>query len=116
MAAAFKTFYEIYASTNNIKEEPMLNIISSYEEKFGWRVIAFLREKHRSSHYFAEGNEKILLSAASVDLGGVCITPLEKDFERMTKEKLTEILSEVSLNKNTFDFIKQKMAFAYKAT
>jgi hypothetical protein len=114
MAATFKTFYEIYASTNNIKEEPLLNIISSYENEFGWRVIVFLREKHRSSHYFAEGDEKILLSAASVDLGGVCITPLEKDFERMTEEKLTEILSEVSLNKNTFDFIKQKIVVAYK--
>jgi hypothetical protein len=113
MVAAFKTFYEIYASTDNIKEEPLLNIISSYEEEFGWRVIAFLREKHRSSHYFAEGDAKILLSAASVDLGGVCITPLEKDFERMTKEKLTEILSEVSLNKTTFGRIKQKVGQAF---
>src|SRR3989304_5755446 len=80
------------------------------------RVIVFLREKHRSSHYFAEGENKILLSAASVDLGGVCITPLEKDFERMTKEKLTEILAEVSLNKSTFSFIKQKVGIAFKAT
>jgi len=57
-----------------------------------------------------------LLSAASIDLGGVCITPLEKDFERMTKEKLTEILAEVSLNKSTFSFIKQKVGIAFKAT
>ena len=85
-----------------------MNIISAYEEEFGWRVIVFLRDKHRSSHYFAKGDNKILLSAASVDLGGVCITPLEKDFDKMTKEKLTEILTEVSLNKNSFELIKQK--------
>jgi hypothetical protein len=114
MAAAFKTFYEIYASTNNIKEEPLLNIISSYEEEFGWRVIVFLREKHRSSHYYAESEGKILLSPASVDLGGVCITPLEKDFERMTKELLKEILGEVALDKNSFELIKQKIVVAYK--
>jgi hypothetical protein len=116
LAEVFDKLYEIYSSVSGNKEEPMMNIISSYwesipseEEEFGWSVIVFLREKHRSSHYFAEGDEKILLSAASIDLGGVCITPLEKDFEKMTKEKLTEILSEVCLNKNKFELIKQKV-------
>ena len=109
LITAFNNFYNIYSSVIGNYEEPMMNLISSYEEEFGWRVIVFLREKHRSSHYFAEGENKILLSAASVDLGGVCITPLEKDFEKMTKEKLSEILSEVSLHKNNFNLIKQKV-------
>ena len=120
LAEVFDKLYEIYSSVSGNNEEPMMNIISSYwesipseEEEFGWSVIVFLREKHRSSHYFAEGDEKILLSAASIDLGGVCITPLEKDFERMTKEKLTEILSEVCLNKNKFELIKQKVGIAF---
>ena len=106
---AFNNFYEIYSSASIKNQEPMMNIITSFEEEFGWRVIIIMREKHRSSHYFVEGENKILLSPASIDLGGVCITPLEKDFERMTKEKLTEILSEVSLNKNHFELIKQKV-------
>jgi hypothetical protein len=109
LVTAFSNFYEIYSSISANNEEPMMNIVSFFEDEFGWRVIVFLRDKHRSSHYFAEGENKILLSAASVDLGGVCITPLEKDFEKMTKEKLTEILSEVSLNKNSFELIKQKV-------
>jgi Domain of unknown function (DUF4922) len=113
LVAAFNNFYAIYASTTNSKEEPLMNIISSYEEEFGWRVIVFLRDKHRSSHYFAEGDKKILLSPASVDLGGVCITPLEKDFDKMTKEELTEILAEVSLNKATFGIIKQKVGQSF---
>ncbi|OGU57697.1 MAG: hypothetical protein A2315_04700 [Ignavibacteria bacterium RIFOXYB2_FULL_35_12] len=108
LVTAFNNFYEIYSSISCNNGEPMMNIISAYEEEFGWRVIVFLRDKHRSSHYFAKGDNKILLSAASVDLGGVCITPLEKDFDKMTKEKLTEILTEVSLNKNSFELIKQK--------
>jgi len=122
IAEVFDKLYEIYSSVSGNNEEPLMNIISSYwesipseEAEFGWSVIVFLREKHRSSHYFAEGDEKILLSAASIDLGGVCITPLEKDFERMTKEKLTEILSEVCLNKNSFELIKQKVGRAFKA-
>lgn len=114
LVTAFNNFYEIYSSTSGNNEEPMMNIISSYEEEFGWRVIVFLREMHRSSHYFAEDENRILLSAASVDLGGICITPLEKDFEKMTKEMLTEILSEVSLNKNSFSLIKQKVGQSAK--
>lgn len=113
---SFNRFYEIYSSITASKEEPLMNIISSYcesipseEEEAGWLVIVLLREKHRSSHYFAEGENKILLSPASVDLGGVCITPLEKDFERMSKELLTEILSEVALNKNYFELIKRSV-------
>lgn len=109
LITAFNNFYMVYSALSINNEEPMMNIISSYEAEFGWRVIIFLREKHRSSHYFAEGEDKILLSPASVDLGGVCITPLEKDFDRITKEKLTEILSEVSLNKISFGLIKQKV-------
>jgi hypothetical protein len=116
LTEVFDKLYEIYSSASGNKEEPLLNIVCVYEKEFGWRVIVFLREKHRSSHYFAEGDEKILLSAASVDLGGICITPLEKDFERVTKEKLTEILSEVALNKNNFHLIKQKVGIAFKAT
>jgi hypothetical protein len=112
----FDKLCNIYLSVSGNKEEPLMNIVCAYEEEFGWVVIVFLREKHRSSHYFAEGDEKILLSAASVDLGGVCITPLEKDFELITKEKLTEILSEVALNKNSFHLIKQKVGIAFKAT
>lgn len=109
LASTFDKLYEIYSAVTASIAEPMLNIIVSYEEEFGWRVIVFLREKHRSSHYFLEGDDKILLSAASVDLGGVCITPLEKDFDKMTKEKLTEILTEVTLNKRSFEAIKEKL-------
>ncbi len=61
LITAFNNFYNIYSSVIGNYDEPMMNLISSYEEEFGWRVIVFLREKHRSSHYFAEGENKILL-------------------------------------------------------
>ncbi len=63
----------------------MMNIISNYEQKSGWRVIIFLREKHRPSHYFAKEENQLLISPASVDLGGVLITPRQKDFEKFRK-------------------------------
>lgn len=106
----FNIFYSIYENISNKDEEPLMNIAGLYEQEFGWRVIIFLRSMHRSSHYFAEGEQKILVSPATIDLGGVCITPLEKDFNKITKEKITEIFKEVSLGKEEFDYIKSSLA------
>jgi len=83
------------------KEEPMLNILASYEKE--WRVLVFPRAKHRPSFFFAEEDERILISPAAVDLGGVCITPLERDFQRLTRDHITGMFQEVSLGKREFE-------------
>lgn len=106
----FKTFYSIYENISGKEDEPLMNIIGLYEEDFGWRIIIFLRSRHRSSHYFAEGESKILISPATVDMGGVCVTPLGSDFNKLTKETLAEIIREVSLGKEEFDYIKSSLA------
>jgi ATP adenylyltransferase/5',5'''-P-1,P-4-tetraphosphate phosphorylase II len=111
----FGLFYDIYSKAVSYNEEPMMNILSFYEEEYGWRIIIYLREKHRSSHFFKEGDDKILLSPAAVDLGGVCITPLEKDFNRTDKELVTEIFREVSLRKEQFDYIKLQLRNSLKS-
>lgn len=105
----FDLFNGIYAKAVGKNVEPMMNIISSYNEESGWEIIIFLREKHRPSHYFRDGEDKILLSPAAVDLGGVCILPLEKDFNKITKEDIAEVFKEVSLNKEQFEFIKAEL-------
>ncbi len=105
----FNNFYEILTSISNTKEEPMMNIISSYEADTGWRIIIFLRSKHRPDRYFMNDDRKLLISPAAVDLGGVCITPLKKDFETITKEDLIEIFREVSIGKEQFEFVKTKL-------
>ena len=76
----FEQFYFLYKQSADTDDEPLLNIIASYREN-AWRVFLIPREKHRPDFYFAEGENNILLSPASVDIGGVCITPLEKDFK-----------------------------------
>jgi hypothetical protein len=45
----------------------------------------------------------MLISPAAVDLGGVCITPLEKDFHRVTRELVVKMFEEVTLGKAEFD-------------
>ena len=74
--------------------EPMMNILAWYEVS-KWVVYIFPRKKHRPSCYSAENEANLLISPASVDLGGVFITPLEKDFEKITAEDIANILREV---------------------
>ena len=74
--------------------EPMINMLSYYDR--GWQVLLFPRHKHRPWQYFEEGENNILLSPASVDMGGTLITPLEKDFDKMTREDIEDIFTQVS--------------------
>lgn len=81
-------------------EEPMINMLSYYSD--GWQILVFPRERHRPWQYFAEGAKNILLSPASVDMGGMLITPLEKDFNKITREDIQDIFSQVTYSKKNF--------------
>lgn len=81
------------------EEEPMLNILC-WREEGKWKVAVFPRRKHRPACYSAEGDANILISPASVDMGGVFITPLEKDFKKITADDLEQILDEVCLDQS----------------
>lgn len=81
-------------------EEPMMNVVCSYRNDF-WRVIVFPRRKHRPQVYFREGKEKILISPASVDMGGLIVTPVEKDFLSVDARLIESIYQEVSIDKET---------------
>ena len=79
--------------------EPMLNLLSWYEDN-EWFLIILLRKKHRPDCYFAKDQNKLLISPASVDLGGVFITPVESDFNKVNGEMIKTIIEEVSLSKS----------------
>jgi hypothetical protein len=78
--------------------EPMLNILCWYDTGT-WYIATFARSKHRPSCYDAEGDANILLSPASVDMGGVFITPLEKDFNKIKAADIEKILDEIAVTK-----------------
>ena len=111
---SFKQFYQTYSKIKSGEEEPMMNIICNYGEGFGWRVLILLRHKHRSLHYYLEGDEKITISPAAIDIGGVCITPVEKDFKRMDKETLIEVFEEISLRRDEFKKLINLLKEEYK--
>jgi hypothetical protein len=98
----FKRLYDSLTLRQPDRPEPMLNILAYYN-KGQWTVHVIPREVHRPACYFAEGPERILLSPASVDLGGVFITPREEDFRKITPEDIQAILGEVCLDEKELE-------------
>jgi hypothetical protein len=90
-------------------EEPMMNLLCSYSDT-AWRVILFPRSKHRPDAYFKEGEQRILISPAAVDIGGLVITPLEKDFNTVDAVTIKGIFDEVSLAKEKVDAAIDKLS------
>jgi hypothetical protein len=84
----------------NIAEEPKVNIICAYQAP-NWRVILFPRRKHRPDVFFREGEDKVLISPASVDMGGLIVTPIEKDFNTVDANMIEAIYREVSWDEAT---------------
>ncbi|MGD8782759.1 MAG: DUF4922 domain-containing protein [Ignavibacteria bacterium] len=101
-------FERVYKSLQNIfetHEEPLLNVLSFYKDN-SWNVIIYPRAKHRPGYYFLEGEDKILISPASIDLCGVLVCPRENDFKKVTGKNIKRIFSEVSLTKEIFQKLK----------
>jgi diadenosine tetraphosphate (Ap4A) HIT family hydrolase len=97
----FNKIYKVLEKQSGSREEPVMNISSSFENG-KWRIIIFLREKHRPHHYFEEGEKQILLSPAIVDISGLCVTPRANDFNKITKQDIEDIFREVFISKEKF--------------
>lgn len=95
----FNLFFERFYRTQPDKPEPMLNILVNYS--LGeWIIHLIPRKIHRPFQFFAEGSKQILLSPASVDLGGVIITPREEDYNKIEASDIKDIFGQVCLDEN----------------
>jgi hypothetical protein len=91
-----RTFQEIYGflALSPEADEPMLNILAGFvQENFIVHVIP--RRMHRPDRYFIKGEKQLLLSPASIDLGGVLILPREEDFEKISPGDVSDVLQQV---------------------
>lgn len=88
------------------EEEPRMNLLAWQDSDSDsenpnaptrWIVCITPRTQHRPTCYSAEGDANRLISPGAVDMGGVFITPQEKDFEKLTAEEVAAILREVCL-------------------
>lgn len=94
--------------------EPMFNLLTWYKTagteklagishgKFGeYRAVLLARDKHRSHHYFSEGKDHLTMSPGCADMAGLFIVPEAEDYEKIDSGMLSEMLSEVSVSKET---------------
>lgn len=86
------------------EKEPMMNLLA-YATAAGVRLVVIPRKKHRPSFYGTEGEECMLISPASVDMGGVFITPRPQDFERLDADVIRRIYDELCLNQDEIEKI-----------
>ena len=74
--------------------EPRWNIVTWYDEK--WHTVVFFRKESRPMCFFAPEEERILFSPATVEMAGIGIVANRESFDRLTPEKLREIIREVA--------------------
>jgi ribosomal protein S18 acetylase RimI-like enzyme len=98
----FKSFMNALKKVLLVNEEPMVNIAGFYKEG-KWHLVIFPRRKHRPDAFFREGNVRVVVSPGVIDMGGLLITPIEKDFYRLDASAIEGIYKEVSLEGETVE-------------
>jgi hypothetical protein len=88
--------------TKALDQEPMLNLIVTCGEP-GWTVCLFPRARHRPACYDADGEAKLTVSPAAIDLSGVVVVPEASHFARISGGDLEGIYSEVTLDNGQFN-------------
>lgn len=105
-ALALHRLMNVIKELCNETEEPMMNVLGSFNEGI-WRIIVFPRRKHRPSSFFVD--DRIVISPAAVDMGGIIITPVEKDYRNMETSLIESIYHEVSVSAERIQSFIDKM-------
>lgn len=104
-AQAADIFNELYAAMPiaDGEDEPMMNVLC-FATNGEVHIVVIPRKRHRPSFYGTDSNQ-MLLSPASVDMGGTFIMPVEKDFERIDADVVRRVYDEVCLSDNEMQLI-----------
>ncbi len=92
----FNSFLQILKQALSLDDEPMMNVVGRHEGG-KYRLVIFPRRKHRPDAFFREGNDRVVVSPGVIDMGGILVTPRERDFERLDAATVEGIYREVSL-------------------
>jgi hypothetical protein len=77
--------------------EPMINLICTFESGT-CTLYLFPRKRHRPASFFAEGDERLLVSPGAIDMAGVVVVPEREHFAKLGGERMEAIYSEVSFD------------------
>jgi hypothetical protein len=78
-------------------DEPMMNMLANYRND-RWIIHIFPRKQHRPRQYHEKDENQLLLSPASIDMGGVLIMPREEDYRKISKEVIDDVYSQVCVD------------------
>src|SRR5262249_10424916 len=96
---------KILSDITGKRPEPLINI-AVFHEQGEWTVYLFPRAKHRPQ-VFHTG--ELTVSPASIDLCGIFVVPLEKDFARISGADIASIFREVTLPDDMFNEVAAKL-------
>jgi len=100
IAAWFERSLAHLSALTGASPEPMLNLGVTCDRE--WKVFLFPRGKHRPACYDAEGEAKLTVSPAAIDLAGVLVVPEASHFARINERDAERIYSEVTLDETRF--------------
>jgi len=96
---------DLLAETTGKRPEPMVNV-AVFHERGEWITYLFPRGKHRPE-VFHTG--ELTVSPASIDLCGIFVVPLARDFERIAGDAISAIFREVTLPDDQFHEVAAKL-------
>jgi len=101
-----KLFYRLLECCE-LKEgetEPKFNLYV-YRKGDEYRAFVVLRQAKRSHHFYAEGEDRLLISPGAADMAGVFVAPFHEDFDKADAKILEEMFSEVAVSREEQDKI-----------
>jgi hypothetical protein len=93
---------ELLAADAPAGEEPMVNLLAT---RRGGRLkaVLFPRAAHRPSCYFAEGDARLAISPAALEMGGVLVAAEPEQLDRVDAASARRIYEEVSIDRAQFE-------------
>jgi ATP adenylyltransferase/5',5'''-P-1,P-4-tetraphosphate phosphorylase II len=104
----FVTLLRLLNKKTGAGGEPMVNVLATLQQG-AYAVHIFPRARHRPKCYYATGKEHILVSPASIDLGGVLILPRREDYEAITTSQVADIFQQVCLSEEDMNPVIQDL-------
>ena len=94
--------------------EPRMNVISYYEPGEGYVTIVVPRLQHRPACYSATGDSDRMVSPGTLDMAGLVVTPLEKDFVGIDADELLALLKEVAIGEEAVESIVENLVACHE--
>jgi ATP adenylyltransferase/5',5'''-P-1,P-4-tetraphosphate phosphorylase II len=96
------------------EQEPRMNVVCCYEHGEGWTITVIPRSGHRPTCYSADGVDGRMVSPGTLDMAGLVVTPLQKDFDGITADEAVAMLREVAIDDDAFEQIVENIVSCHE--